>query len=161
MQARCKASWLETLMEAVVKSNRDAAVVLQQHGLTALTDVTGFGLAGHMLEMLKSSNVSAEIRLNDIPLYPGVEELISDGIESTLAPANRDAEREINIRDEGRTTPHYATLFDPQTCGGLLAGVSADQATAAIAALQAEGIPAVDIGTVIEYNPSRQYIFIS
>ena len=92
-----------------------------------MTDVTGFGLAGHLREMLTPAHFSASCQLHDVPLLPGVTDLIQKGVESTLAPSNRQAE--TVFRFEGERQPSqlpneqaaaYATLFDPQTCGGLL-----------------------------------------
>lgn len=158
MQALCRGEWLESLLNVVVTSNRDAATVFQDNGVSALTDVTGFGLAGHLLEMLKSSAVAAELTLKDVSLLPGVAELISEGIESTLSPANRDAEQEIKVSEPNRRTPEYAALFDPQTCGGLLAGVANADVANALAAFQDAGIDAAVIGQVTACDPNQRRI---
>ena len=160
MQARCKASWLEAFLRYAVQSNRDPAAALQGHGLSALTDVTGFGLAGHLLELLKSSGVACQLVLGDIDLYDGVVELAADGIESTLAPANRDAEQEIVVNEAARRTPHYAALFDPQTCGGLLAGVQSDRVTEALQALRIAGVIGTVIGKVTEHDENARRISV-
>jgi selenide,water dikinase len=89
--------------------------------------VTGFGLAGHLLEMLVASNASAQVDLATVPLLPGAVELCQAGFESTLAAANRAAEAAIRVDDAKRTLPAYQLLFDPQTNGGLLMGVSEDK----------------------------------
>ncbi len=124
MQALCRAEWWMTLLESMLTSNQEAASLVGEFPLTGITDVTGFGLAGHLLEMLHASNVGAELHLDQIPLLPGVEELISEHkIESTLAPANRDAETEMSSAGIAESDARYAALFDPQTSGGLLLGV--------------------------------------
>jgi selenide,water dikinase len=104
----------------MLTSNQRPAEVAAQHGVTAMTDVTGFGLAGHLREMLVASGVSAQLDLQQIPLLPGAEALLADGWESTLAPQNRDAEATIDVSEANRRSPLYAALFDPQTAGGLL-----------------------------------------
>lgn len=160
MQAKCHGAWFETLLDRALTSNREAAEILPNYGLSALTDVTGFGFAGHLLEMLKSSGVAAKIRLQDVGLLPGVEELIGDGIESTLAPANRDAEQEIEVSENQRRTAHYAVLFDPQTCGGLLAGVAQDQTDQLLDAFRSADIQASVVGTVVETEKERRRIVL-
>jgi selenide, water dikinase len=107
----------------------------------AMTDVTGFGLGGHLLEMLAASNLSAE--LTALPTMTGAMELIAAGIGSSLLAANLAA-------TEGRiinaTPAQLAILNDPQTAGGLLAAVPADQATAVLGQLRAGGDQAAIIG---------------
>ena len=101
----------------------------------AMTDVTGFGLAGHLLEICEASGCGAVLRLADLPLLPGAEALAAAGQASSLAPANRAA---CLGRITGPlTSARAALLFDPQTCGGLLAAVSAKDAPALLATLPA------------------------
>ena len=121
-----------------------AAAVLAPHA-HAMTDVTGFGLAGHLLEMLAASGCAAGIGLDQIPLLPGAEALAALGTASTLAPANRAAcTPQMTLTD----SPRAALLFDPQTGGGLLAAVPAEQADALLVALRATDPDAARIGTV-------------
>ncbi|MBI3838050.1 MAG: selenide, water dikinase SelD [Planctomycetia bacterium] len=122
-RALCRHEWFEALEQTMLASNQTAARCAVDLDLRAVTDVTGFGLAGHLLEMLQASGASAELPLNCVPLLSGVEELVALGIESTLAPANRGAETQIEVSDALRKWPQYAALFDPQTSGGLLLGV--------------------------------------
>jgi selenide, water dikinase len=123
MRAACPAGSMLALRETMLTSNATAARLAVEHSVRAMTDITGFGLAGHLLEMLRASNVAAELDLSSIPLLPGVGELLASGVESTLAPANRDAEGEIEVDESLRRGPEYAALFDPQTSGGLLIAV--------------------------------------
>ncbi|WP_328588493.1 selenide, water dikinase SelD [Pseudogemmobacter blasticus] len=117
----------------------------------AMTDVTGFGLAGHLLEILQASGVSARIDLRAVPMLPGAVVLAGAGQASSLAPANRAA---IDWLVDAPPGPETDLLFDPQTCGGLLACVPADQADALLARLRAAGDGvAVRIGTVTEGPP--------
>ena len=111
----------------------------------AMTDVTGFGLAGQLLEMLEASGCSAELELAAVPLLPGALELAGAGWESSLAAANRAA---VDWRMEAPSGPRVALLADPQTGGGLLAAVPAERAGALVAALRELGEPAAVIGRV-------------
>lgn len=116
-----------------------AAAILS--GAHAMTDVTGFGLGGHLLEMLAASHLSAE--LHTIPAMGGALELIAKGIGSSLLPANMAA---TEGRIIGATPAQLAILNDPQTAGGLLAAVPADQADDLVARLRAGGDEARIIG---------------
>ncbi len=120
------------------------AALLAPHA-HAITDVTGFGLAGHLLEILHVSNCAATLSLSALPLLPQAEALAAHGIASTLAPQNRlVAAAQMTPSDAPRT----ALLFDPQTCGGLLAAVPPDQARSLLQSLNDQGIPAALIGTL-------------
>ncbi|MFT4570761.1 MAG: selenide,water dikinase [Hyphomicrobiaceae bacterium] len=140
MQCRCRAEWFQGLQAAMLRSNEAASNVATESRLLASTDVTGFGLAGHLIEMLEASNASADLYLSKIPLLAGAESLLREGIESTLAPANRDVESDIDCAASVRTNPAYAALFDPQTCGGLLLAAPALHAAQVIKSLHAAGV---------------------
>jgi selenide,water dikinase len=115
-----------------------------------MTDVTGFGLAGHLLEILDASGVAAELDLAALPLLPGAEALAALGQGSSLAPANRAAALGRLRAPQG---PRTDLLFDPQTGGGLLAALPADQADEALAALERKGLAAAFIGRIVPGPP--------
>ena len=121
-----------------------AAGILAPHA-TAMTDLTGFGLAGHLLEMLEGAGLSADLHLDQIPMLAGAEALAALGIASSVAPANRAACLGRVIAPD---VPRTALLYDPQTAGGLLAMVPAQQAQQVVSALQAAGEPAAIIGYI-------------
>lgn len=153
MRAECRASWFTALVESMLASNAPAARCLDRFDVSGLTDVTGFGLGGHLREMLEASGVAARLDVDAIPLLPGVSELAANGVESTLAPANRERTREMALAVPV-SDPRVQALFDPQTCGGLLIGVAAAQAGALVAALAAEGYgEACAIGEVVPEQP--------
>lgn len=155
--ARCQAAWFEELVRVMLQSNQFAASLAERFDVRAITDITGFGLAGHLLEMLRASKVSAKLHLDAIPLLAGFEQLAGNGVESTLAPANRVAEADIAASVEQRTTPRYAALFDPQTCGGLLLGVPAEHVSGVLDQLLQNGIgPAAMIGEVVAGSDPSQ-----
>ena len=133
-RALTHAPWVDGLLASMLQSNGEPAGTAISAGATAMTDVTGFGLAGHLLEMLDASQVDATIALDALPILAGATELVEAGVESTLAPANRHVESRVSIADSLAKDPRTALLFDPQTSGGLLiAGPADGQLTDAMA----------------------------
>ena len=155
MRARAQAGWIGAALDEMRRSNREAARIFSQHGATAMTDVTGFGLAGHLGEMLKAGRAGAELDLSAVPLYAGTLELATAGIASTLLPENLWL-ADVLRGDAGVAA--RAILFDPQTSGGLLAGIPAAKAADCVAGLLAAGYKSAGvIGRVIDgEKPSIQ-----
>jgi selenide, water dikinase len=132
--------------------------LLARHGCRACTDVTGFGLLGHLGEMLAASP-PLRVALNwaAVPALPGALELLAAGVASSLAPANAAAlallEGAVHLagpRPHGPEAAHRALLIDPQTCGPLLAALPAANAAAALQDLRAAGFSgAALIGRVL------------
>ena len=150
MRGKAKGRWIEAAIAMMVQSNRTAANIFRDHGATALTDVTGFGLLGHLLEMVRASGVGAEIELGALPTLPGALIALQQGLISSLAPENATAAAFIRNRSAASQSPLYALLFDPQTAGGLLASVPLDRTEACLSALQAAGYAhSCQIGSVI------------
>jgi selenide,water dikinase len=127
----------------------DAAASLLAPDARAMTDVTGFGLAGHLLEMLDASGCAATLDLAAVPMLPGAVALAGAGQASSLAPANRAVATRMRFR-EG---PEAAMLFDPQTAGGLLAAVPGDRAEVLLEQLRDAGETAAVIGQVTAGGP--------
>lgn len=148
MRAQCSAADFEGLIDAMLTRQHPLASIADQLGVTAGTDITGFGLAGHLVEMLTASNVSAELILGDLPILTGATEQVAAGIESTLAPENRRVEASIDVPPTDRESPVYSLLFDPQTCGGMLYGVPQDLAKRFQASVKNAGLSAFCIGSV-------------
>jgi len=111
-------------------------------GVHAATDVTGFGLLGHLHNMLAASGVSAEVDAASVPLFPKALELAARGAIPGGTTRNRDALAPQVQFDAAVPEPLRVLLFDAQTSGGLLIAVDADRANALIAALEREGTPA-------------------
>ncbi|MCH8543307.1 MAG: selenide, water dikinase SelD [Alcanivorax sp.] len=150
MRQRCKGPWLDTALESMLGNHGAAAAVFAQHGATACTDVTGFGLLGHLLEILQQSQVGACLRLTALPVLPGVITLAGQGISSSLRPANDVALTHCNLAPGMKDHPLLVALTDPQTSGGLLASIPAAQQDACVAALSALGLPCWHIGHCTE-----------
>ncbi len=134
-----KGRWIDAALQSMVVSNRLGAQCLREFGATACTDLTGFGLLGHLVEMTKPSGVDAEIVLSALPILDGAVETVAAGIVSSLQPANVRLRRALRNPDAFVGHPRYPLLFDPQTAGGLLASVPAQNAQACVAALKALG----------------------
>jgi selenide,water dikinase len=124
-----------------------AAALAKAH---AMTDVTGFGLAGHLLNILAASGVGATLDLDAVPLYAGAETLAAAGIRSTIWEANRAA---AGIAAKVGDGPRDALLFDPQTAGGLLAAIAPEDAKKAMKDLETAGFSAAIIGEITDGPP--------
>jgi selenide,water dikinase len=158
MRGKVRGTAIMAAMAEMRRSNRDVARILAVHGAMACTDVTGFGLAGHLIEMLDASSAAARVDFGRVPIYPSALQLARSGIASTLLPENLGRGGRIDAIesvDAGR----LAVLFDPQTSGGLLAGIPADKAEACVAALRSGPAPAAAVvGAVLkprEAKPGR------
>jgi selenide,water dikinase len=158
MRGACKAVWFEKLLSSMLLSNGPAAEVFRQAGVVACTDVTGFGLTGHLLEMLDGSRLSARIHGRKVPQYEGFAEVVGKGIVSSLQRDNAKA----GCRVMGTASlPEW--LFDPQTSGGLVGAVNPELAEQTITELHRAGYPnATVIGEVIalagETSPSLHLV---
>lgn len=139
MRGLARARWVQAAIRHMCQSNRAAAAVLAAHGARAATDVTGFGLLGHLAEMTRASGVDARLVLDRIPVLEGARDCVARGILSSLHPQN--LRLRTALRDPGgaEALPDTPLLFDPQTAGGLLAGVPEARAEACVAALRAAG----------------------
>ena len=161
MRGKARARWVMGAIAHMTTSNRIGAGILTAHGATAATDVTGFGLLGHLVEMVRASNVDATLRLQAVPLLDGVRETMAMGIFSSLQPQNVRLRRAIRNIAEAGTHPLYPALFDPQTAGGLLASVPAARAEACVAALRAAGYATTAIiGAVLPRSDALESITI-
>lgn len=150
MRGLAKSRWVMAAIRHMTVSNRGAAAVLARHGVHAATDVTGFGLLGHLVEMTKASGVDVRLDLAAIPVLDGARETVAAGVFSSLQPANARLRRAIRDLDAAQRLPLYPLLFDPQTAGGLLAGVPAAAAQACVVELRAAGYPqAAMVGAVL------------
>ncbi len=148
-------AWMEALLEAMQCSQAPLVPLLAAHGCRACTDITGFGLLGHLGEMLDASGAGVAVELDAaaIAAYPGALELLERGFASSLAPANAAALALLEgpVRLVGAGGRGLAgLLIDPQTCGPLLAALPAAEAPAALAALRGAGFGAgAVIGRVV------------
>ena len=149
MRARAKGAWVDTALESMLQSNAEAGVCLHAHGARACTDVTGFGLFGHLLEMVGDDRLTVTLDADALPLLTGAVESIRAGFASSLQPDNERLARRADLAAELTSHPYFPLLFDPQTAGGLLAAVPAAAAESCIRELTALGYErTAAIGTV-------------
>ena len=142
--------WIDAALSSMTVSSGPAARCLADHGARATTDVTGFGLLGHLVEMTAASGVAARISLSALPLLDGAREMSAAGIQSSLAPANVRLRHAVDDPDRVANDARYPLLFDPQTAGGLLAAVPVDRVDACLGALRRAGYrQASRIGEVV------------
>jgi len=134
---------IAALWDMMIRPQGDAARLLNT--ANAMTDVTGFGLAGHLSAMCQASGTGAEIQLADLPIYPAAEALAATGLRSSIF-----AENFKDVAISGPPGARFDLLFDPQTCGGLLAAVPAEQAPALLDHLTAAGFSAAIIGKMTD-----------
>ncbi|MFY0661206.1 MAG: selenide, water dikinase SelD [Shimia sp.] len=146
MQGKADGRDVAALYGVLAQPQGDAAEVLR--GAHAMTDVTGFGLAGHLMMMCRASGVAAEITLADVPIYAGAEALASAGHRSTIFADNKAAAPVF-----GPESAKVALLHDPQTSGGFLAAVAAEEAKGLLRELRATGHKASVIGRVTKGAP--------
>lgn len=151
---------LASCVESLITLNQKAAAVMGEFSIHGATDITGFGLAGHGLELAKGSGVRLVIDMNKLPVMKQALEMYRKGVTTGVNRHNRQM-TEGNIRFECRLPDwHDEIVYDPQTSGGLLASVAASDADHLIDALHRAGVnSACRIGTVEEASGSPLLIF--
>jgi selenide,water dikinase len=138
---------LDASTQSMATLNRAAAVAAIGGGARALTDVTGFGLAGHLCEMLGHDGcLGAKICMDALPVLPGVRALMDMGMIPGGAYRNRDAYQQRVQLSQGVDQAMEILLYDPQTSGGLLTAVPAERATDFERHAAQNNVPAVPIG---------------
>jgi len=162
---RAKPAWIEAAIASMTTLNKQAAEVITNHvgtasqavgsrearqefAVHAMTDITGFGLIGHLREMLLASNVSATISASAVPLLEGALECVAQGHIPGGLNNNRDF-AECTVEYDAEVPANVRTvLYDPQTAGGLL--IAAANGEQLLRKLQAAAIPAAQIGEIRE-----------
>ena len=128
-------------VETMAALNRPGAQAMMRVGVNAATDVTGFGLLGHLKSMVKGSGVAAEVSLSALPVLPGTRELLDNGVAPGGTHRNVSSVADAVIWDADLTDADRLLLCDAQTSGGLLMSVPADRVAALVDALRQEGAP--------------------
>ena len=146
-----KPEWVDAAIQSMTTLNRAAAEVMSNKifQVHAATDVTGFGIIGHVREMALGSGVSIRLSAEAVPLLPGALECVQQGFIPGGLTANREF-AECGVHYEGEISEDIKTLlYDPQTAGGLLVSVAAKDARTLISALNEHGASGVKIGEVV------------
>ena len=139
-------------IETLISLNRLAAQTAHDFDIHAATDITGFGLAGHTLEIARASNVRIVLSFDDIPLFSGASAMYKRGMSTGLNATNREHAASSIEFTLTLDSAQEELLFDPQTNGGLLFALPEGEADALISRLHDCGIAAASrIGAVLEY----------
>jgi selenide,water dikinase len=160
MRGQATARAVEAAIDGMLQSAADASACLAAHGATACTDVTGFGLLGHLLEMLSASAADARLDPEAIPALDGALSLLRSGLTSSMHTGNLGALTALSSGEIARDPALAALLIDPQTAGGLLAGVPAEGASSCVAELRRLGYRAAEIGIVLPGSGERPRVFL-
>ena len=156
MIGKASAKNLLRALDSMDLSNAKAATTLRKYSASSCTDVTGFGLVGHLSEMIRASNTRAFLISQNIPVFEGAIELLGSGLSSSLQSNNEKALADFDINGGSAASQLVRVLADPQTAGGLLASVPPSFAKDCVEELVAEGYPyAGIIGEVIDGGSSR------
>ena len=155
MDGSLRGPWFVAAVTAMQRTNAAAAEIATVVGATAATDVTGFGLAGHLSAMTRASGVRAAVVLDALPALPGALELLDQGVRSTFHGENSALRRGLLIDSDAGADPRLELVFDPQTAGGLLFDVDPRRADEAVERLHEAGCEgAAVIGeTTLEGGP--------
>ena len=137
---------LEAAIESMLELNRAAADAIRPFEPSAVTDVTGFGLLGHALEMAERSGVRAVVDSDSLPALPGALDLANEGVRTGGDRRNREYAGKRVASEASEVSE--ALGYDPQTAGGLLVSMPSERAPVLEATLAAEGLLAMRIGTV-------------
>jgi len=142
------------VLPAVAALNGSAMEAALHFDIRACTDITGFGIAGHLLEVALGSGAGVVLDYSALPIYPGALEMYRKGVTTGSNPPNRlmvQGHTEIRVELDSR---EEEMLYDPQTSGGLVLSVPDAQAAELVTALKAAGVgSAVRIGEVVEGPP--------
>ncbi len=151
MAGNAEGRWVDNALNHMLISNRCAADIVHKNQALACTDITGFGLLGHLQEMISASDADIIMRLefSSIPVMEGVDHCLQNNWLSTLHPENLHAQNSLINVEQFSTHKRYPILYDPQTAGGLIAAIPADRAQACLKELQNGDCPeAAIIGEV-------------
>jgi selenide,water dikinase len=151
-QGRTSESDLQTAVVQMRTLNRAASEVLVEGGVVAATDITGFGLLGHGLEMARASETRFVFDAAALPALPGALELARAGVETGGAAHNRRFVASSISIGEGVPDELVTLAHDPQTSGGLLAAIAPDRLSDIEGALDLAGVPHWRVGAVEEHD---------
>ena len=150
---------VETAVETMATLNRAASEAMMEVGVNACTDVTGFGLMGHLTGMLRASRVSAEISVSKAPVLPGVDELLGQGVAPGGTHRNQAGVEDYVEWDDAVSENERLLLCDAQTSGGLLISVPSEKLAALMDALGSRGVETrAVIGTIGDDPPGMAHV---
>lgn len=145
---------LEPALAEMERLNATACRLGLEHDVRCATDVTGFGLAGHALNVARNSRVGLRVRYDALPIHQTFFAMVKAGVSTGCTGANRLHAEPFFDDQRGLSAAENELMFDPQTSGGLLLAAPADRAADLLAALLDTGHRAAEIGEVVE-GPAR------
>ncbi|GIK25097.1 MAG: selenide, water dikinase [Betaproteobacteria bacterium] len=144
-----------TMIRHTTKLNTPGARLAEMDGVHALTDVTGFGLAGHLLEICRGSQLTATVRFADLPLIPEAVGYVKEGISTGASTRNWNGYgQDVSLPDDGGEW-QQKLITDPQTSGGLLVACTRDAAQAVLAELHGAGFGEAAVIGSLQAGPPR------
>ena len=155
MHLKTRAMDFVNCIEIMEQSNAEAASIFANCQASVMTDITGFGLLGHVAELSLHSNVQTHLNLSKVPLMSGVKELVTANIRSSLHDSNQQVLPKYEIAAEIKTR-ELVPLLDPQTCGGLIAAVPKNRTAECLAELRKTGYAnASVVGSTVDTGRSK------
>jgi selenide,water dikinase len=131
---------LERAVQVMATLNKVAAETMMDFDPHACTDITGFGLTGHTLWMVKGANVGITLFVDRVPHFPESLEMIRQGVRTGVTQDNKALVADYVRLDQGVSAEEEMLMYDPQTSGGLFIAVAADRAEALVQKLHARGV---------------------
>ena len=147
-------------LDIITNLNKTACEVMQAFEIHAATDITGFGLAGHSYEMAVASDVRLEIRMDHLPVMAEALAMYAKGVKTGVNAFNRQLVNDSTRFEKALPDWHSEIVFDPQTSGGLMVAVPAEQADGLLDALHQADMPyAMIIGEVGRFEDGLRLVF--
>ncbi len=151
---------VEQVTRLMATLNRTASEIMTRFDIHACTDITGFGLLGHLAEMVDGSGRSVTLEAHRVPVLPEAEDFAAMGLIPAGAHKNREFRRSMVVFDAQVPLALQDILFDPQTSGGLLISAASTHAMPLLDALHDAGIPAAVIGEVVSDPSERIHVHV-
>ena len=145
---------MKNAVETMATLNRAAAEAMMKIGVNSCTDITGYGLMGHLRGMVRASNVGARIHFNNVPILPGALDLLKQGVVPGGTHRNLQNVSDTARWDADITDEQQILLCDAQTSGGLLISVPGSKLNQLLIELQAEGVPIAAVVGEITNGPA-------
>ena len=152
---------LEECIQTITTLNKQAAAIMADFDIHAVTDITGFGLGGHALEMAEGSDVTLEIRVDDVPIMREALEMYQKGMRTGVNAANRALIEDFVRFEKSLPAWHEEIFVDPQTSGGLLMSVPTAQSESLLTALRNGGVTEAQVmGIVKSFVEPNHLVFV-
>jgi len=145
---------IEDAVQTASLLNKPARDAIREVGVSAATDVTGYGFLGHLMEMLEAGAVGAVVHRDEIPVWELAVPLANDRVYPGGLKSNREY-LEDRVKLDGLSEDDLLPLYDPQTSGGLLVAVPEARASALVSALEERGVKGAIVGEVVERTGVR------